>query len=152
MNRGELQENVSKAVLPVLAGIGYDLVEVKLVVSHGRRTLRVFIDKPGGVNVGDCAVASRAISAVLDESELFPGRYFLEVSSPGAERALRGRGDFERFVGRKASLKVRSVGKGIEIVKGIIGDFEGDILSFELEDGTRIAVPFEEIAKANLSL
>ena len=98
MNRAELQENVSAAVLPVLTAIGYDLVEVRLVVSHGRRTLRVFIDKPGGVNVSDCANASRAMSAILDDSDLFRGRYFLEVSSPGAERALRSREDFEREI------------------------------------------------------
>jgi ribosome maturation factor RimP len=152
MRRAELQESMSEAVMPVLAGIGYDLVEVRVVVSHGRRTLRIFIDKRGGVNVGDCAIASRAISAVLDESGLFQGRYFLEVSSPGAERPLRGRRDFERFAGRKARLRVKSEDSGIKVLEGIIGDLEGDELSFELVDGTRIAVPFEEIAKANLSL
>lgn len=138
--------------MPVLAGIGYDLVEVKLVVSHGRRTLRIFIDKPGGVNVDDCATASRAVSAVLDDSDLFRGRYFLEVSSPGAERPLRSHEDFKRFTGRRARLKVRSEEKGIEIIEGVIAESDEDILVFELENGTRITVPFEEIAKANLSL
>ena len=152
MNRAELQENVSAAVLPVLTAIGYDLVEVRLVVSHGRRTLRVFIDKPGGVNVSDCANASRAMSAILDDSDLFRGRYFLEVSSPGAERALRSREDFERFAGRKARLRVRSAEKGVEVIEGTIGEFDNDTLGFKLENGTQIAVPFQEIAKANLSL
>jgi ribosome maturation factor RimP len=152
MNRAELQESVSAAILPVLETIGYDLVEARLVISHGRRTLRVFIHKPGGVNVGDCATASRAISAVLDESDLFKGRYFLEVSSPGAERPLRNREDFERFLGHKARLKVRSEKKGLEIIEGKIGVLEDETLGFELEDGTQITVPFEQIAKANLSL
>ncbi len=152
MNRAKLQEHVSAEIVPVLAEIGYDLVETSLVVSHGRRTLRVFIDKPGGVNVSDCANASRAIGAILDDSDLFNGRYFLEVSSPGAERALRGREDFRRFAGRKARLKVRSEKAGIEIIEGIIGDLDNDILGFKLENGTQIAVPFEEIARANLSL
>ena len=152
MNRAELQENVSAAILPVLGTIGFDLVETRLVISHGRRTLRVFIDKPGGVNVGDCAIASRAISAVLDDSDLFEGRYFLEVSSPGAERPLRGREDYERFRGRKARLKVRSEKKGLEVLEGRIGALEDETLGFELEDGTEITVPFERIAKANLSL
>ncbi len=152
MNRAELQRAVSAVILPVLETAGYDLVEIKLVVSHGRRTLRIFIDKPGGVNVGDCATASRAISAVLDESDLLDGRYFLEVSSPGAERALRGREDFERFAGRKARLRVRSEEKGLEVVDGTIGDLDGDTLKFELVDGTVIAVPLGRIAGANLSL
>ncbi len=114
--------------------------------------MRVFIDKPGGVNVSDCANASRAMSAVLDEGDLLKGRYFLEVSSPGAERPLRSREDFERFVGRRARLKVKSEEKGIEVILGIIGDFDNDILGFKLENGTQITVPFEKIAKANLSL
>ncbi len=152
MNRAELQRAVSAAILPVLKTAGYDLVEIKLVVSHGRRTLRIFIDKPGGVNVGDCATASRAISAVLDDGDLLDGRYFLEVSSPGAERALRGREDFERFAGRKARLRGRSEEKGLEVVDGTIGDLDGDTLKFELGDGTVIAVPLGRIAGANLSL
>jgi len=152
MNRAELQEHLSAAVLPVLETIGYDLVEISLVVSHGRRTLRVFIDKPGGVNVSDCANASRAMSAVLDEGDLLKGRYFLEVSSPGAERPLRSREDFERFIGRRARLKVRSEEKGIEVIVGSIESLEKDILGFKLENGTQITVPFGEIAKANLSL
>ena len=152
MNRAELQENVSAAILPVLGTIGYDLVEISLVVSHGRRTLRVFIDKPGGVNVSDCANASRAMSAVLDEGDLLKGRYFLEVSSPGAERPLRSREDFERFIGRRARLKVKSEEKGIEVIEGTIESLNKDILGFKLENGTQITVPFGEIAKANLSL
>jgi ribosome maturation factor RimP len=152
MSRAELQENVAGAILPVLDNLGYGLVEVKLVVSHGRRTLRIFIDKPGGVNVDDCATASRAVGAVLDDSGLMRGRYYLEVSSPGAERSLKSRADFERFVGRKARLKVRSGEKGTEEITGKIGLSEGDTLGFELENGTTIAVPFEKIAKANLSL
>jgi ribosome maturation factor RimP len=143
---------MSAAILPVLGTIGYELIEISLVVSHGRRTLRVFIDKPGGVNVSDCANASRAMSAVLDEGDLLKGRYFLEVSSPGAERPLRSREDFERFVGRRARLKVRSEEKGIEVIVGIIENFDNDMLGFKLENGTQITVPFEEIAKANLSL
>jgi ribosome maturation factor RimP len=152
MNRRELQDSVGEAVLPVLTAIGYDLIEVSLVVSHGRRTLRVFIDKPGGVNVDDCARASRAVSEVLDGGDLFRSRYFLEVSSPGAERRLKSRQDFERFTGRKARLKVRSAEKGIEVLEGVIREFKDDIVGFELENGTRIGVPFEEIAKANLSI
>jgi len=152
MNRADLQDSVSAAILPVLEAIGYDLVETRLVVSHGRRTLRVFIYKPGGVNVGDCAAASRAISGVLDESDLFKGRYFLEVSSPGAERPLRSREDFVRFSGRKARIKVRTADGALKTIDGRIGALEDETLGFELEDGTHIAVVFEHIAKANLRL
>ena len=152
MRTKELQEGISAAILPVLGEIGYALVEVRLVVSHGRRTVRVFIHKPDGITVDDCAVASRAIGAILDDSDLFRGRYYLEVSSPGAERPLRGREDFQLFMGRKALIRVRKPEGGVEEVKGRIKSLEEDILGIELENGTLFGVPFEKIAKANLSL
>ena len=152
MCRDEFLDGARGIVSPVLANLGLELVEIGLVVSHGRRTLRVFIDKPGGVNVSDCANASRAMSAILDEGDLLKGRYFLEVSSPGAERPLRSREDFERFIGRRARLKVRSEEKGIEVMVGTIESLDKDILGFKLENGTQITVPFGEIAKGNLSL
>ena len=62
------------------------------------------------------------------------------------------REDLERFAGRKARLRVRSAEKGVEVIEGTIGEFDNDTLGFKLENGTQIAVPFQEIAKANLSL
>ena len=70
MRRNQLLEEAEAVVSPVLANLGFDLVELTLVVSHGRRTLRVFVDKPGGVKLEDCAVASRAIGPALDEHSL----------------------------------------------------------------------------------
>jgi len=103
VSRAELLERIRYVVLPVLDRLGFDLVEVALV-SEGRRILRVFIDRGEGVNVEDCARASKALSAELDQHDLVRGRYYLEVSSPGAERKLKAPEDYKRFVGRKAKL------------------------------------------------
>jgi ribosome maturation factor RimP len=136
----------------MLDTLGYDLVELALAVSHGRRTLRVFIDRPDGINVEDCAVASRAISAVLDENDLSLGRYYLEVSSPGAERKLRGREDFERFVGRKALVRFRQAIAGKRELKGKIAGVRDDVLEIRPEEGDAMEVPLEAISSANLCL
>jgi ribosome maturation factor RimP len=152
LRRRDLLDQARNVVLPVLANLGFDLVELGLAVSHGRRTLRVFIDKPGGVNVEDCARASRAISAVLDKQDLSLGRYYLEVSSPGAERKLRSREDFGRFVGRKALVRLREPHMGRTQLEGRIEGFADDVLTLQTQDGSAVQIPYAAIAAANLCL
>src|SRR3954464_1964191 len=88
---------------PVVAGMGFELVDVQ--ASNGGRLLRVFIDKPGGVNVDDCAEVSRQLSRVLPVEGFDYER--LEVSSPGLDRPLRKEADFARFTGHKADVRMR---------------------------------------------
>jgi ribosome maturation factor RimP len=152
LSRNQLLEEAEAVVSPVLANLGYDLVEIGLVVSHGRRTLRVFIDKPGGVNLEDCAMASKAVGPLLDERGVRIGRYFLEVSSPGAERKLKNREDFRRFVGRKALVRLREARDGVNKIEGRIAGFHDDMLKLKPEVGEEIDVPFEAISSARLCL
>ena len=152
LRRSELLEKARSALLPVLANHGYDLVEVAIVVSHGRRTLRVFIDRENGVSVSDCARASKSLSPVLDEQSFFPGRYYLEVSSPGAERRLRTKEDFKHFIGRKAQVRLREVCMGMTQVQGKIEGFRGDVLELRPDGNAVVAIPFETISSANLCL
>lgn len=152
MRRNQLLEEAEAVVSPVLANLGYDLVELSLVVSHGRRTLRVFIDKPGGVGLEDCALASKAVGPTLDERGVQMGRYFLEVSSPGADRKLKTREDFGHFIGRKALVRLREARDGVTEIKGRIASFDDDMLKLKPEDGEEIDVPFEAISSARLCL
>jgi ribosome maturation factor RimP len=152
LGRTEFLEGVRTAILPVLANLGYNLVEAKLVVAHGRRTLRVFIDKEGGVTLDDCARASKAIGFLLDDREVMRGRYYLEVSSPGAERKLKTREDFRRFVGKKAQIRVRQEPAGAVMIKGKIEGFDGDSLRLKPEDADAIEIPYQAILSANLCL
>jgi ribosome maturation factor RimP len=152
LRRAELLDRLRGVVSPVLTNLGYDLVELTVVVSHGRRTLRVFIDKEGGVTLQDCARSSKAIGFVLDDGDLFPGRYYLEVSSPGAERKLRTREDFKRFVGRKAHVRFREDAGGVQDITGEIKDFRDDILMLQPEGAEPVAIRYVAICGANLSL
>jgi ribosome maturation factor RimP len=152
VERRGLKAKATAVVSPVLANLGYQLVEVAVVVAHGRRTLRVYIHKEGGIGLEDCARASRALGHVLDEAGVFAGRYFLEVSSPGAERRLRDRKDFELFTGRKASVRLREAQRGMSSIEGRIEGLTGDALRLKPEDGEEMAIPFENIARANLCL
>jgi ribosome maturation factor RimP len=152
LRKQQVLERARNAVLPVLANLGYELVEVAVVVSHGRRTLRVFIHKKGGVTLDGCARISKAIGPVLDEEGLFQGRYYLEVSSPGAERKLRTRDDFRIFVGSKARIRMRTPGGEQTSVEGLIEGITGDVVTIRQDEGARVAVPLEDISGANLCL
>ena len=152
MRKQQLLERARSVVLPVLANLGYELVEVAMVVSHGRRTLRVFIHRKGGVNLDNCAKVSKAIGPLLDDEDLFRGRYYLEVSSPGAERRLRDRDDFRIFVGSRARIRMRAPDGEEKSVEGLIEDFSGDVVTVRQEAGAAVAVPFGDISSANLCL
>src|SRR5258708_21258266 len=92
---------VETKVEPVVTGMGYELVDVQM--SNGGRMLRVFIDKPGGITVDDCAAVSRQLTHVLPVEGVEFER--LEVSSPGLDRPLRQTGDFAPFAGRQAEVR-----------------------------------------------
>lgn len=102
-----MQQAIEAIVIAELAPLGLELVELRKGGSKGRPVLDIRIDRVDGqkVQVGDCAVASRAIEARLDaEPGLIASRYVLEVSSPGMERPLRTAAEWRRFVGRRASV------------------------------------------------
>jgi ribosome maturation factor RimP len=152
LRKQEVADRVRCAISPVLANLGYELVEVSMAGSHGRNTLRVFIHRKGGVNLDSCATVSKAIGPVIDGEDVFRGRYFLEVSSPGAERKLRTRDDFRIFVGSKARIRTRSPEGDEREAEGVIEDFSGGVVTVMQADGTSVAIPLEEIAGARLCL
>src|SRR5690606_14779876 len=90
---------------PVVEDLGYELVLVELVGS-GQRTLRLYIDAPGGVNLDDCESVSRQVSAVLDVDDPIAGAYTLEVSSPGIERPLVREDHFRSHVGERVRIRL----------------------------------------------
>jgi ribosome maturation factor RimP len=120
-------------------GMGYELAGVER--PAGGRLLRVYIDKPGGVNVDDCAAVSHQLNRVLTVENVSYDR--LEVSSPGLDRLLKKEGDFARFTGQKARLKMRVPVEGRRNFTGVLREsaagkvqleVDGRVLSFELAD------------------
>src|SRR5207237_9003198 len=101
---GAFMAALEAVVEPVVTGMGYELVELQ--AANGGRMLRLFIDKPGGIGVEDCAAVSRQRSRVFEVEGIEYDR--LEVSSPGLDRPLRKAGDFARFAGHKADVRMRT--------------------------------------------
>src|SRR5262245_45405780 len=103
------RESLEQVCERTLASLGYDLVAVDFRREPSGWVLRVYIDRPDGVNitVDDCAAASRDLSTALDVADPIDRAYSLEVSSPGLDRPLVRERDFVRFVGRRARIRTR---------------------------------------------
>jgi ribosome maturation factor RimP len=144
---------------PYVRDAGFDLVEVTSGREPGGWVLRLFIDvtveaAAGGaasVSHDDCARVSRDVSAALDVADLISHAYQLEVSSPGLDRPLRREGDFARFAGRSARVRMSDEG-GVEGRRNFSGTIRGAKDGrVEIEcDGRSYQLPVDEIAKANL--
>ena len=138
--------SLENVVQPVVAGMGYELVDVQ--ASNGGRLLRLFIDKPGGVGLEDCAAVSRQLSRVFEVEGIDYER--LEVSSPGLDRPLRKGADFARFAGQKAEVRMRTPdATGRRRFVGVLRGAEAGRVSLEL-DGQTVALELSDVERARL--
>ena len=128
-----------------LAGLGYELVDFER--SGKGQMLRIFIDKPGGIRVEDCARVSNHLSRVLAVENVDYGR--LEVSSPGLDRVLRKEEDFVRFAGHRARLKVRVSVEGQRNFVGVLRETRAGQVEVEVE-GKVVTLDLSNLEKARL--
>ncbi|MDX6382625.1 MAG: ribosome maturation factor RimP [Blastocatellia bacterium] len=129
---------------------GVELVHAEVAGPEGSPVVRLFIDKPGGVTHDDCSSVSHQMSTVMDVEDFIHSAYVLEVSSPGLERGLYKRADYERFTGSIAKLKARSPIKGQRNFRGRILGVANDNVIVEDRTSGRVEVPLDGIVKANL--
>jgi ribosome maturation factor RimP len=138
--------SLENVIEPVVAGMGYELVDVQ--ASNGGRFLRLFIDKPQGINVDDCAAVSRQLTRVLEVEGIDFDR--LEVSSPGLDRPLRKAADFARFAGQKAELRMRRPDAGgRRKFSGVLRGEEAGQVRIEV-DGQTVTLALDEVERARL--
>ncbi len=129
---------------------GLSLVDVELKGERVNALLRVYIDKPGGVTHGDCALVSEQLSAILDVEDPFPSSYTLEVSSPGLDRKLVKPSDYEHFAGRRARLVLRDPVGDQKVLEGRLAGFEGGRVRLDSGRAGLLDVEFDNISKAQL--
>ncbi len=133
-------------------GLGLELVDVLYTTEHGRRILRIFIDKPGGVTIDDCSDLSRELGTVLDVEDPIPQSYTLEVSSPGLDRLLTKEKDFLRFAGKKVKLRTKEAIEGRKNFKASIEGVEGGRVTLKDADGRIWEIMLSNIEKARLEI
>lgn len=155
MAKIDLVERIKEIALPLLDSLGIELVELEYRKEGHGMVLRLFIDKPGGIMLDDCAAVSRELSELLDVEEVIDGYYNLEVSSPGLNRPLTKAADYERYVGRLVKIRTfemlaDAAGNRRKTFLGELLGLSDGIVSLKLVEGQAAAVPLDKIAKANL--
>ncbi len=147
-----VEERVREIAERVAVERGLELVHVEMAGAGRSRALRVFIDKPEGVTHEDCSEVSLHLGTILDVEDFIHEPYTLEVSSPGLERGLYRREDYERFAGKLAKIKTRDAINGQRNFRGRIETLDGDEVEFEDKTSGRVRIPFPSIVKANLEI
>ena len=148
---------VSAVAGPVLQGMGYRLVRIKISGESGC-TVQIMAERPdGSMQIEDCEVISKALSPVLDVADPIDRAYRLEISSPGIDRPLVRRSDFERYVGYLVKIEMAVAHEGRKRFRGTLGGVEGDAVRLH-RDETRggedsdVLLVMEDIAEARLVL
>jgi ribosome maturation factor RimP len=161
---GTLRERLIALIEPLLARLGYELVELEYSAGRAHALLRVFIDREAGVTgreagatdrepgvtLDDCAHVSREISGLLDVEDPIPSAYTLEVSSPGFDRVLRTQAHFGRFVGSRVFIELKEPRSGRRRYTGKLLTVDDAGIALEV-DREQVTVAFAEIGKARLA-
>lgn len=119
---------------PSVTALGYDFVAAELTGDGSHTILRIYIDLPGGITVGDCEKVSRQVSAVLEVEDPIRGEYTLEVSSPGLDRPLVKREDFERYTGEDVKIHTGEAVLGRRNFTGRLQGVEQDLVLVEVDN------------------
>jgi ribosome maturation factor RimP len=138
-------------VTPILEEENLELVEVEYKKEGNNWFLRVYIDKENGVDIEDCGRVSERLSKKLDETDPIPGAYFLEVSSPGAERPLKKETDFERAQGKHVHITTFEPIDGDNVFEGELVSYDGQQLQIK-ESKKTVTVPTSNVSTARLAV
>ena len=142
-----VEDAVEKIAEETLAGTPYELVDVEYVKERDW-FLRIYIDKEGGVGLDDCQEVSRMLDEKIDELPMLNGRYILEVSSPGLDRALKKEKDFKRETGKKVDITLYKAVDGSKTLTGVLTGYTKDSI---IIDETK-ELPLKEIAVVRLHI
>lgn len=146
----KITERVEEIVTPIVESLGFELVDVEYVKEGPDYYLRIAIDKPGGIDIADCALASEHISEVMDKEDPITEAYFLDVSSPGAERPLKKEKDYENAVGNNIYVKLYEPIAGDKEWIGILEQYNEEFITINAKIKTRtktIEIDRKKIAK-----
>ena len=148
-----LEGRLADIIAPSLAGMGYELVRVA-VLGKERQTVQIMADRADGatIRVEDCEAISHAIGAVIDVADPMKGEWVLEVSSPGIDRPLTRRRDWNRFAGHQARVEMEVPVDGRRRITGTVLGADAGFARLRLDDGSDVACPLADIRRAKLLL
>ena len=127
-----IEERVESLIKQKIENIGYDLYDIEYSKEGKNYFLRIFIDKPEGIDLNDCEKVNDEINELLDEADYIKEQYFLEVSSPGIERILRKDKHLEKNIGKEVNIKLfKKDENGKKEYQGILKEFNENIIVLE---------------------
>ena len=151
-----VKERTAEIAKPLLSDMNLELVDIEYVKEGKDWFLRIFIDKPGGVDIEECGQLSERLSEKLDEVDPIKAAYYLEVSSPGAERPLKTKEDLRHQIDQQIHVSLyQHINKEKSYEGKLISFDESDIVVIEFNDRGRkkqVEIPYEKIAKARLAV
>jgi len=149
-DKDSLVARITRVALPLCQAENFELVHLECVQNKIESIVRVYIDKPGGINLDDCAYISRQLGDLIDVNVGNFGSYRLEVSSPGLNRPLKNKEDLERFQGQRARIETQESIDGQKKFTGIIEQVNNDsvVIAF---DGRQVEISYIMISKATLA-
>ena len=147
----KVTDAVAALALPVVEGAGCKLWDVEYVKEAGQWFLRVYIDKEGGVSIDDCEAVSRPLSDLLDQADPIEGSYTFEVSSAGADRALKKPEHFAAFQGAEVEVRLYRPREGRKEFVGLLRGFEDGNVTLDA-NGSETVFTKKEIALVRLYL
>jgi ribosome maturation factor RimP len=148
-----LHDRLLELLEPLVESLGYELVLLEFNAHKGSALVRLFIDAPAGVTLGDCEKVSREVEGKLDVSDPIPQNYRLEVSSPGLDRPLVKPAHFERFAGQVARVQLlapQAPGSGRRKFQGVLRGLRGDNVVLETADAGTVELALGNIERARL--
>ncbi len=150
----KIKEKVKKFVIPILEEKGLELIDLEFVRDQRGWTLRIFIDYPaGGVTINDCEWVSDRLGTILDIEDFIPISYILEISSPGLDRPLKTKKDFERNLSKVVKISTFKPQENQRNFKGeILGVGEDFVKIFDVSRNDEVNIKFDNIKKAKLDL
>ncbi|MBB6732892.1 ribosome maturation factor RimP [Cohnella zeiphila] len=152
MSAPKIKSEVESFITPYLDENGYQLVDVEYVKEGSNWYLRIYVDREeGGIDIDDCGRISEFVSAKLDELDPIEGAYFLEVSSPGAERPLKKPEDVAKAVGKHVFVTTYEPVGGAKEFEGRLDSFDGSVIEITV-NRRKHAIPYDKVASARLAI
>jgi len=144
------QETLNKELKQIADGLGIEIIELSLKRASNRLIVRILVDKAGGINIDECALINKSIGSIVEEKELIPQRYLLEVSSPGLDRPLKTKDDFQRMIGKDVEVWLQKPVDDRSFVSARVKAVSDDRVLLEDKDALQINIAYTAIARARL--
>lgn len=151
MSTSAIKTAIEAMITPFLEENGFELVDIEYIKEGSNWFLRIFCDKEGGIDIDECVRISEYVSEQLDIHEPISGAYFLEVSSPGAERPLKKPEDVQKAIGKNVFITTYEPINKMKEFEGQLLAFDGEMITVRVGNHEHI-LPYEKVASARLAI